>query len=121
MGIHAIPGTIIDTLPLDSTAAEYSGADYPIYSRNGRTVILWGAVKPTSTVAAGDTLAVGKLPEGYRPRVSVVNICQGSGTAIFATRVYPSGSVTVERYRDSSGYKQMTTSTWLPLYISFQI
>lgn len=107
--------------PLASGAAAYDLDSEPMYRKWGPVVALVGAVKPESQVAAGGTLTIGTLPDGCRPQLNVVQMCQGSGGNIWMLRITTAGVVTAERYRSGSTNAAIPTSAWLPFNCTFMV
>ena len=108
-------------LPLSSAVQAYSDAQAPHYSRWGNVVHLVGAVKPTSEVAAGGSVTIGTLPEGCRPAQELDILCQGSTNHTWLLRVYPSGEVAGERYRNGATNDAMPTNAWLTFSATFLV
>lgn len=89
--------------------------------RVGPMVWLTGAVRNTTAITCdaygSNVFNVATIPQGYRPTQAVIVLSQGSGSAVWCGRIYPDGSVRVERYRDVVGAKtptSLTTGIWFP-------
>lgn len=108
-------------LPLGSGVTAYESSSTPKCHKWGNVVCVCGEVKPTAAVAANGTLNIGTLASGYRPKSKVVQLCQGSGGAVWLLEVFADGNMRASRYRNGSTYAEMTTSTWLPFNVTFVV
>lgn len=108
------------TATLDSKFISYNENTNPKYRKIGKLVELVGAVKAKSPIAGSSTrYTIFTLPEGYRPSIEMTFICQGSGINIWTLRVTKTGDVSLERYRNGSGYVEISKNTWLPFNAMF--
>lgn len=109
-------------LPLSSGWKAYSAAWTPKYRRVGQVVEVRGAVSPTATTTIGNSdLTFGTLPQGCRPEVTVVQLCQSSSVKIWACSITSSGDVRTGRLRtmNSTSYQSAGTDEWLVFHITF--
>lgn len=104
----------------------YDGTSQFKYRRVGKTVELVGFLKPTKTleVSYDSRPQITTLPAGFRPAHQIVQLCQGSGTAIFTARITVSGAVTIERNRNMESENgvygpPMSETAWIPINIMF--
>lgn len=103
----------------NSNFAAYSEEFTPRISRSGDIVFLDGLARNTVDLDAkfGETIAT--LPEWARPTMDVFALHQGSDKAMFWLRVYASGNIEISRYRDESGYKDISAGRQFPLSLSW--
>lgn len=115
-------GWLAQTLELSSACTAYSTGQAPLLAKWGCLVQFFGAVKPTSEVAAGGTLNICTLPSGCRPPQPINLLCQGSGNSVWLLTIEASGAVKASRFRNgASANAAMTTSTWLPFNATFLV
>lgn len=109
-------------MPLSSKVSAYSSDTTPKIQRYGNTVQVSGAVKPNAQVAAGGSLTIGALPQGHRPARDVVQVCQGSGNALWLLTIAASGTVTASRYRTGAlTNAAMPTTAWLIFNVCYVV
>lgn len=109
-------------LTLASGVTAYDSDSTPKYRRIvGSMVAVSGAVKPTSQVAAGDSVNIGTLPSGYRPPRYVCCLCQGTGNAVWLLGIEPTGVMSCSRYRNGASNAAITTSNWLTFHFTFAL
>jgi hypothetical protein len=109
-------------LPLASGVTEYDYDSAPKYKKVlGSMVAVSGAVKPTSQVAAGGSVDIGTLPEGFRPSRYVCFPCQGSGGSVWLLGITDSGVLSCSRYRNGSTNAAIGTSAWLTFHCTFAL
>lgn len=94
---------------------------YPEYRKKNGMVEVHGAVSPKNTINGSfDEHVIFTLPEGFRPKMAVNLLCQGSYRDVWLFTVSDtSGEVTFSRYRVGDTYKKATNSTWLPFHVTF--
>lgn len=74
------------------------------YRKFGNVVTVCGAATPVNDIAGSNTqYTMFTLPSGYRPKVALSSIQQGSGNARWQLQVSTTGSVTFSRYADENG------------------
>lgn len=91
----------------------------PMYRRWGYVVNLIGAVKPTSAVSAGGTMAIGTMPAGCRPKRPLSVLCQGSSQSKWLLNIDTDGTTYASRYSTGGSQAAMGTSTWLPFNVTY--
>lgn len=92
------------------------------YRRKNGVVTVTGVVSPASNdndFGSSTQNVIFTLPVGYRPATNYVTICQGTSTDIWTLIVNANGTVCIARYRDETGYKTPTTTTWMPFTATF--
>ncbi len=88
------------------------------YRKNGSMVEIRGAAKPKYSLTFGSTndkYDIGYLPAEYAPKKQFNKLCQGSGIAIWTLTVDSNGTISISRYRNENGLKDLSSSTWLPM------
>lgn len=97
----------------------------PTLKTSGSVAFLSGIITPTTTITGNATQhVICTIPTEYAPKNIVSVLQQGTGTATWLLRIYPSGhseypaQVTFARYRNADGYKTISPSDddipWLP-------
>ena len=107
---------------LSSAFEAYNSSYTPRYRRIGDIVTVVGAVKPKSEIeGSGTAVTIFTLPEGYRPKVNTVTVCQGSGAAEWTFTLSTAGVGSFSRHRSagSTGYVNTATTAWLPFHVTF--
>ena len=92
------------------------------YRRENGVVTVTGVVSPASNdndFGSSTQNVIFTLPVGYRPATNYVTICQGTSTDVWTLIVNANGTVCIARYRDETGYKTPTTTTWMPFTATF--
>lgn len=113
-----------NTIPLNPFSLEpYSGSAFR-YRIVGKVVNIRGALTPhsVSILANGSDASVlmMALPGAARPTADVITIHQGSGKAIFMSKVGTDGNVTLSRYREGTSYlSRLPDKAWLPINITY--
>ena len=108
------------TLTLSSAFTAYNSSFTPQYCRTGYLVNIIGAVKPTSAISYSTTIAkIATLPEGFRPRTQLKQICQGSCDNIWMLSLDTDGTLGFSRYRSGTTQNTASTSAFLPFCITF--
>ena len=109
-------------LPLASGVRAYTAGGTPRYREvMGAIVVVSGTVTPLAQVAAGGSIDIGTLPEGFRPARDITMLCQGSGNAVWLLYVGANGVLTCSRYRDGSTNAAIGTSAWLTFHCTFAL
>lgn len=106
-------------LTLNSACVAHSSAQAPKYAKDGHVVSVYGAVKPSSQVAADGTMTIATLPAGFRPSQELSILCQGSSNAVWLLSIKSSGVMTASRYRSGETSIAMGTSVWLTFSATF--
>ena len=105
---------------LNSNFTDYTSSQRVAYRRVGRVVFIRGSLNPTTTLDTTTEQTAFTLPEGFRPSQAEHFLCQGSNANKWLCTVTSSGAVTVSRYGTTDQGK-VSTSTWLPLSVSFLV
>lgn len=122
VNLASLVSTAWADLPLASGVTEYDYDSAPKYKKVlGSMVAVSGAVKPTSQVAAGGSVDIGTLPEGFRPSRYVCFLCQGSGGSVWLLGITDSGVLSCSRYRNGSTNAAIGTSAWLTFHCTFAL
>lgn len=122
VNLASLVSTAWADLPLASGVTEYDYDSTPRYRKVlGSMVAVSGAVKPTSQAAAGGSVDIGTLPEGFRPSRYVCFLCQGSGNAVWLLGIEPTGVISCSRYRNGSSNAAIGTSAWLTFHCTFAL
>lgn len=110
------------TATLSSFFLAYYNGVYPQFRKSGNRVAIRGTIKPSSTIAGGstNTTEIFTLPEGFRPSLTLVQLCQGSGKNTWLLTVSTDGKVKFSRYGTSS-LADCPASAWLPFYFEFYV
>lgn len=110
------------TATLSSIFFPYYDGVYPQFRKSGNRVAVRGTVKPSSTITGGNTntAEIFTLPEGFRPSLTLVQLCQGSGKNTWLLTVSTDGKVKFSRYGTSS-LADCPASAWLPFYFEFYV
>lgn len=93
-------------------------------ARRGDIVTLAGALKNTATKTLNATvISVFSIPSELAPKVPIIELCQGSSTAIWCMRITENGNVSFERYRNmgSTSYPSISAGTWFPFSATWVI
>lgn len=119
LGLESVAGDSgWQTLTLNSAFELYTSG-FPVrYRKIGKTVEVYGVVKPASEIAAGGTATIGTLPSGYRPPNQLTFLCQGSGLNKWLLTVGSDGNLGFGRYGASSNVAA-GTNVWLPFNATF--
>lgn len=104
----------------NSNFTDYASSQRVAYRRVGRVVFIRGSLNPTTTLDTTSEQTAFTLPEGFRPSQAEHFLCQGSNSNKWLCTVTSSGAVTVSRYGTTDQGK-VSTSTWLPLSVSFLV
>lgn len=99
--------------------AAYGDEFTPRISRTGDIVFLDGLAKNTVALEEKFGEVIATLPEWARPAMDVFALHQGSDKAMFWLRVYASGNVEISRYRDETGYKDISAGRQFPLTLNW--
>ena len=123
-----IPGNWVEaedeewkTLSLSSTFTYYEGDtnNIPRCRKIGKLVEVQGCLAPKSDLVANTAYTIFTLPKEYRPSRNVYKLCQGTTTRIWLLTVYPSGDVTLSRYREGANFVAPYASNWFPFQVMF--
>jgi len=107
-------------LPLASGVRAYTAGGTPRYREvMGAIVVVSGTVTPLAQVAAGGSINIGTLPEGFRPARDITMLCQGSGNAVWLLYVGANGVLTCSRYRDGATSAAIASGAWLTFHCVF--
>ncbi len=98
----------------------YSNESTMQYRRVGKQVYVRGSMKPTKTIDTSTSTVAFVLPEGFRPSQPERFLCQGSVANKWMCEVSAGGSFLVSRY-GTTDFGSISTSTWLPMSISFLV
>ena len=107
------------TLSVNSTYFNlYTAGDYIKLKRSGNVCSITGAVKPASTLTAGDTSyqICSAIPSGYRPTQEINLVMQGSTQYKWLLRISTAGIVSFSRYSVTNSYASPNTNVWLPFH-----
>lgn len=119
-GCGDFPGDGWIEFPLAGDFVEYGSSHTPVYRKVGNLVELSGSIKPSAEIAgSSDKVTIGTLPSGYRPKVQIGVVCQGSSRAVWLLDITSNGVVSFSRYRDETGYITASTSVWLNFHVMF--
>lgn len=110
--------------------SNYNNGPGLLYRSIGKIVNIVGYITTKSIMAGSTVLDNGAeapllfpeilLPENIRPANAVVTIHQGSGKAIFMTRVKENGTIEIGRYREGNTYPStMPSNVWLAINIMY--
>ena len=95
------------------------------YRKVGNVVTVCGAATPVNEITGGTSQNIMfTLPTGYRPKVAIAAVMQGSGTCKWQLNIGTTGNVSFSRYSDESGFKNApggSPGAWLPFYATFII
>lgn len=109
-------------LTLESGFKNYSDDSYPRYRVSGNMVNVWGAVSPTTEITGNTTkivFATG-IQSCFRPKLSQVFVCQGSGMNRWTLTIETNGSISVSRY-GTSEFINIPTTAWLTFNVTYSI
>ena len=108
------------TIALGSNVKAYSANQTPRCVKWGKVVTVYGAVSPRSQVAAGGSLNIGTVPDGYRPIMGSIGwVCQGSGGSVWHLDIESSGAMTASRYRNGATNIAIPTDAWLSVFVTY--
>lgn len=104
----------------------YSSSEPVRYRKIGNIVNIVGTVSPKSalTINADNRFTIMTLPDGFRPKQIVSQICQGSTQYIWLLQISAtSGDVRLGRYRmtNASSYTNCPSGAWLPFNVVFEV
>ena len=103
-------------IPCESGFKAYSSGQTPQVKRQGVTIIVRGAFKPTATVTDTNVwTTMGIIPDEYCPANSIYRTCQGSGRAKWKMRIAEDGRVMLANYGTGTTSSSVSTSAWLVL------
>lgn len=88
------------------------------YYRIGNQVTIQGSVKPTASIAAGNTTVIFNLPTELQTSMEGDFVCQGSGISRWMLVV--SKTISISRFGGSSEIT-IPTGAWLPFEITYFI
>jgi hypothetical protein len=109
------------TATLTSKFATYATGYEPRYKKQGIFVEIQGVVKPTEVLTNGGSEAnIFVLPVGFRPKIGLQFVCQGSGSNRWLLTVNPGGTVNISRYGTTS-FIDVPVGAWLPFNVLFMI
>ncbi len=93
------------------------------YRKVGNVVTVCGAATPVNDIAGSNTQhTMFTLPSGYRPKVALSSIQQGSGNARWQLQVSTNGGVSFSRYADENGLATASGGSpgaWLIFSVTF--
>ena len=93
------------------------------YRKVGNVVTVCGAATPVNDIAGSNTqYTMFTLPSGYRPKVALSSIQQGSGNARWQLQVSTNGGVSFSRYADENGLATAnggSPGAWLIFSVTF--
>lgn len=109
-----------DFSPYNSTYAE---AQHPkVYTRDGVTVTISGAIKNNIVVASGWSGDIAQLPSwAPLPRNEVNGIAQGSYNSIFLITIRKNGRIGMTRYRDGNTSVATPVGSWLNVSFTYSV
>ena len=132
-GLYGEDGTRVDVpevretisiTSLENDVSPYTVDVYPVLIRNGNIVQLSGELTPASTLSFGNASTsynMFTIPSEYRPSADVTVLCQGSQMAVWLLMIGTNGVASISRYRDNTGYLNISSGTWLPFYVTWII
>lgn len=98
----------------------YTSTDTVKYRKVGNIVEIRGACKPTQSISGSLTeYVIGNIGSSFAPSSTVRILCQGSGTTCWLLIVKANGDLTFSRYRQGGTYASASTSTWLPVHVTY--
>lgn len=108
-------------IPAASGWTQYntSGTSWPTATRNGRVVQLAGAFKNANVLPKEATAVMGTLPVGYRPKMDVNVLVQGSMGHIYLLNVKTNGQLGAERYRRGYDYVDAVAGSWFNIACTY--
>lgn len=118
--------TETETCDIASGWESYTTGQDPYVMKQGKVVHFNWACKPTATITLNaNPVQCCTIPEGFRPKRTVYELAQGSGTSMFLITIYPGGGVMIARLRDIGNangvYTQGTTGHWFPLNLTWVV
>lgn len=95
----------------------YSAGANPKATKLGKIVFFEGIVRCNTAnyISSSTARTVGTLPSGYRPVVTQVIVCQGSGTTTWSLTIATNGVVSASRVSGSQA-----ANYWMPINVSFR-
>lgn len=109
-------------ISFDSYFQAYSDGQKPQYRKIGKVVEIRGAFKATaelSITGASNSYVLGSIPREFAPSQQIIQICQGSGEAVWTFTLRTDGTMSVSRYRKGTTWTNITTDTWLPVQVMY--
>lgn len=98
----------------------YSSTDTVRYRKVGNIVEIRGACKPKQSISGSLTeYVIGSIGSSFAPSSTIRVLCQGSGTCCWLLIVKANGQLTFSRYRQTGTYSDVSTSTWLPIHVTY--
>lgn len=102
-------------LPIDTSKVTFPGtANDCVYCKNGNVVWIAGYVKLKSALASNTTIAIGNMPEGYRPHVDVFEM-HGLGGSAFRMGTLRNGEIQISNFSSGS----LSNNYSIPLKIEY--
>ena len=93
------------------------------YRKVGNVVTICGAATPVNDIAGSNTnYTMFTLPSGYRPKVAISTVAQGSGNCKWQLNIGTNGNVSFSRYSNENGSQTAaggSPGAWLPFYATF--
>lgn len=109
-------------ISFDSYFQAYSSGQKPQYRKIGKVVEIRGAFKSTRELSLNNvstSYVLGSIPREFAPSQQIIQICQGSGEAVWTFTLRTDGTMSVSRYRKGTTWTNITTDTWLPVQVMY--
>ncbi|MBL1229947.1 BppU family phage baseplate upper protein [Enterococcus sp. BWB1-3] len=81
---------------------------------------MYGAIKNMTEIAAGSTVLMGRVPEGFRPIRPITSLQQASAQNSYMLTINSDGTIYMARHRNGGNASVTAVSTWLNTTVSWE-